>query len=143
MKTKAKLYHFYKNLFTEVVRILLFILLIGLSLFALVYKIYPNIFVTLFGLFIMFEVYFSQKIAKYNPKISVSENKDNIFDSFTIEALSIINSNNSEHIVKNLLKLPQIEFVIAKCGAKLKEIPIIPIDKPSILFFIISSIFFI
>lgn len=130
MKTLARFYHWYNNLLTEVVRILLFILLIGLVIFSYVYKIYPNIFITLFGLFIILEVYFYQKIAKYTPIQHISDNSENIYDSFSLEALSLLEMNtNSENIITHLLKLPQISFIVAKCDASEKEIPIKNVDK--------------
>lgn len=130
MRIFAKFYHWYTNLLTEVTRILLFILLIGLVIFSYVYKIYPNIFITLFGLFLMFEVYFYQKIAKYTPKLELLDNSDNIFDSFSIEALSIFDINkNSEELIKNLIKQPQIKFIVSKFGAIEKEVPLISVEK--------------
>jgi len=130
MRILAKFYHWYTNLLTEVTRILLFILLIGLVVLSYVYKIYPNIFITLFGLFIMFEVYFYQKIVKHTPKTTVSNNTGSIFDSFIIESLSAFEaSNSSEQIIRYLVKLPQIKFIISKCCSSNKNVPIIPVEK--------------
>lgn len=130
MNTLVRFYHWYNNLLTEVVRILLFILLIGLVIFSYVYKIYPNIFITLFGLFIMLEVYFYQKVAKYTPIRRISDNPENIYDSFSLEALSLLDmSTDSKSIITHLLKLSQINFIVAKCDASENEIPIKNLDK--------------
>lgn len=129
MKANAKIYHWYNNLLTEVIRILLFFLLFIFIVLSNGYKIYPNIFITLFGLFIMFELYFSQKIAKFTPK-AVSENNGDILDSFSIEALAVFETHgNTSSIIKTLMHFPQINFIVSKCGATNKDVPLINADK--------------
>ena len=125
----AEFYHSYNNILTEVVRILLFIFFIGLTFLSYAYKIYPNIFITLFGIYIILEVYYYQKVAKYTPRETVSENKGDILNSFTIEALSISEINSSRDLIQYLFSLPQIKFILSKCDATEKGTSVIDVDK--------------
>jgi len=65
MKNFAKIHFWYNSIFSEILRVALFLLLTSLVLIGIVYKVYPNLFITVFCLFLIFEVYFSQKINSF------------------------------------------------------------------------------
>lgn len=133
MKIDAKIYHFYINTVTEVLRIAIFLLLLGLSLLGLVIHLYPNFFITPFLLFLIFEIYFSQKIAKRVPRQIVSENKGNIFASFTLEALGIwLASKDTVSLVNNLITLAQVQFIVSKIDSDSKEVSVLELNKDRI-----------
>ena len=130
MKLNAKIYHIYKNIITEILRVALFFLLLALVLFGFVNNIYPNLFITLFGLFLIFEIYFSQKISKSVPKTTVLENKDDIFNSFSLSALGVFETHkDTKSFVANLINLPSVDFIISKLDSTKKEIKMLDIDK--------------
>lgn len=130
MRVFARIYHFYNSLLSEVMRVLLFILLLGVSILGYAYNIYPNIFITLFGLFIIWEVYYLYKISRYIPKVSVPDNSGDILESFSIEALSYsVLYKDSKTIISHLRALPQIQFISSKLGATINEMPQSQIDK--------------
>jgi ATP-dependent Clp protease ATP-binding subunit ClpC len=130
MKAFAKIYHFYNNLLSEIMRVLVFIFLLVLSILGYAYNIYPNIFITLFGLFIIWEVFYLYKISRYTPKVVVSDNPSDILGSFSIQALSYLESNKeATNIISHLVNLPQIQFIVSKLNASVKELPQTDINK--------------
>ncbi|PIR79984.1 MAG: hypothetical protein COU25_02445 [Candidatus Levybacteria bacterium CG10_big_fil_rev_8_21_14_0_10_35_13] len=130
MKSFAKVYFWYHSMLTEVLRGVFLLFLISLILVGVLYNIYPNIFITLFGLFLIFEIYFSQKIAKTVPKSEVGENSGDIFDSFTLETMAVFETqNDSKNLIKHLMHIPQVKFIIAKADAQNEEINFLDIDK--------------
>lgn len=130
MKNFANIYFWYNSILSEILRVALFLFLLSLVVIGFINKIYPNVFITIFLLFLIFEIYFSQKINKLMPKIQVKENSGDILNSFSIEALAILQTQeNTEHLLKYLMQLPQIKFIIFKADAAEKEIPILDFDK--------------
>src|SRR3989344_6799530 len=130
MKNFAKIHFWYNSIFSEILRVALFLLLTSLVLIGIVYKVYPNLFITVFCLFLIFEVYFSQKINKTAPKTQVGKNSGDIFDSFSLEALALFETQkNPSHLLKHLMHLRQVKFVLSKADAQEKEVPILDFDR--------------
>ena len=115
MKSFAKVYFWYHSILSEVLRGVFLLFLISLILVGVLYNIYPNIFITLFGLFLIFEIYFSQKIAKTVPKSEVGENSGDIFDSFTLETMAVFETqNDSKNLIKHLMS-KEVKYYPFKC----------------------------
>ena len=130
MKNFARIHFWYNSIFSEILRVALFLLLVSLVLIGIVYKIYPNLFITVFCFFLIFEIYFSQKINKLMPKTQVRENSGDIFDSFSLEALAIFETQkNPQHLLKHLMHLRQVKFILSKADVQEKEVPILDFDR--------------
>src|SRR4030042_3339089 len=112
MKNFANIYFWYNSILSEILRVVLFLFLLSLVAVGFVYKVYPNLFITFFCLFLIFEIYFSQKIAKTIPKAQIRENSGDIFDSFSLEAMAIFETQkNSPNLLQHLMHLPQVKFI--------------------------------
>lgn len=130
MKNFANIYFWYNSILSEILRVALFLFLFSLVLIGIVYKIYPNLFITVFCLFLIFEIYFSQKIAKTMPKTQVGQNTGDIFDSFSLEAMAILETQKDpKHFLNHLIHLSQVKFIIFKADAAEKEITILDFDR--------------
>lgn len=79
----------------------------------------------------MLEVFFHFKIARLPPPISVKENDGrNIYDSFTLEALSIfITSQNLRRLIETLLHKKEVRFILEKADFKREEVLLLEITK--------------
>lgn len=130
MKQFALFYYWYEKLLFKILRIFAFTLLFVFSVQGLINKTYPNFPLFIFSLYLMLEVFVSQKIGKLLPEKEVIINSSNPLDSFTLEALGIFNSNsNSTGIVKALLNLLQVNFILSKTDGVDKEVQILEVDK--------------
>ena len=130
MKFNSKIYFWYKGLLTEFIRVLILGLLLLLVIVLYMNRIYPNFFIIPFGLFLIFEIFFRYKISRLMPKAKVTENAKDILDSFTLEALSLFETQkNFQNLIKHLLNLDQVKFVVAKTDALEKDLAILDLDK--------------
>jgi len=79
----------------------------------------------------MLEVFFHFKISRLKPPLSTQQNDgQNIYDSFTLSALSIfISSANITHLVKTLLHKKEIKFILDKGDFKEKEVSLLDVSK--------------
>ena len=113
MTEYAKIYYFYQIPLIKILRILLLILLTWLALVTR-----SNILFFLLSWFIMFEIFFMFKIARIPPPLSIQQNDGkNIYDSFTLDALSIfITSTSINNLIKKLLHKREIKFIVQKGG---------------------------
>lgn len=133
MKYFARFYFLYNSISLKLLRLFLFLLFLTLLIFTILNHVYPNLSIIPFSLFLIFEIYFRYKISKLMPKIDVLQNNGDIYDSFSLEALSTYDSfKNSANLIKHLLGYSQIQFLVYKCAASLEDVPIIDIDKNSI-----------
>ena len=58
------------------------------------------------------------------PKTQVRENSGDIFDSFSLEALAIFETQkNPQHLLKHLMHLRQVKFILAKADVQEKKFP--------------------
>ena len=81
----------------------------------------------------MVEIFFVYKVSRLTPKVEVAKNTSNPLDSFTLEALGIINSSfGSAGFIKELLGLPQVNFILEKADGVYKDVESIEIDKKEI-----------
>jgi len=129
MKDFAKLHFWYTSFNIRAIRIFIFITL-GISSVVGLFSNFPNIFITFFSLFLIFEIFFKFKISKLTPSLEVQQNSGDILDSFTLEIVGIIEARNSlSDVLKELTKLPQIRFIINKADLSLEEIVFIDADK--------------
>ena len=127
MKDFAKFHFQYTSLTLRYLRLLILIVLGAFSFAGLFNKSFPNFSVIPLSLFLMFEIFFKFKIAKMAPKSEVTINTADILDSFSLEILGIFEAKKTlSEIIKELIKFPQVKFIIAK--ADLKEAEIILID---------------
>ena len=119
MKEYARIYTIYNSLFLRLSRIGLLLIL-----FFLVLTEKSNISLFYLSLFLILEVFSRFKISKIKPQIEVSKNDGkNIYNSFTLQALSLINFNtSSKDIVKKLLETKSGEFILQKADILNKEI---------------------
>ena len=68
------------------------------------------------------------------PAVEVSQNQKDILDSFPLELLGIFESKKSlPQIISELIKLPQIKFIISKADLKEEEIILIDADKNALI----------
>lgn len=134
----ARIYSFYSSLFLKILRIVIFLWLSGLIYLSLSFEfsLTPSSTVPIFFLsvFLMWEVFFRFKVVRMPPPILVKDNDGaNIYNSFTLEALSIFaESGSSINIIKMLLNKSQIIFILQKADFTEKDVPLIEISKGSI-----------
>ena len=130
MKEFALFYFWYEKFLFKILRIIIFVFLFVFSLISLFNKIYPNLPLFVFSLYLMLEVFVVYKISRLVAQVEVTKNTSNPLDSFTLEALGIFNSSRSSlGFVKELLNLPQVSFILAKADGVYKDIQLVEIDK--------------
>ena len=133
MNSFAKYHFLYNSFFSKALRAILYLLLPALTILGVFKNIYPNIFFTPLFLYIIFDIYFSQKINKIEPKLEVSKNSSNPLDSFSIQALGVfVSKKNTESLIKYLMNLSQVDFMLNKMNIVEKEVEILNLDKNSI-----------
>ncbi|MEK7534127.1 MAG: ATP-dependent Clp protease ATP-binding subunit [Patescibacteria group bacterium] len=122
MTEYAKIYYFYQILTIKALRVLLLVLLAWLVIITR-----SQIPIFILSLFLMLEVFFHFKIARLTPPLSVLQNDGkNIYDSFTLEALSIfVSSANINHLIKTLIRKKEIQFILQKGDFTEKEISLL------------------
>lgn len=81
----------------------------------------------------MWEIFFRFKVIRISPLVLVKDNDgSNIYNSFTLEALSIFTKSvSSIDIIKTLLHKPTIIFILQKAGFMEKDMHLIEISKGS------------
>jgi ATP-dependent Clp protease ATP-binding subunit ClpC len=130
MKDFAKFHFKYTSLEVKYLRILVLGIFACLSIAGLFNKNFPNVSVIFLSLFLIFEVFFKFKISKITPKTEVQTNTGDITDSFSLELLGIFEAKNSlSGIIKELLKLSQVQFIVNKADLKVTDIILIDSDK--------------
>ncbi len=134
MKDFANFYFHYNSVTFRIIRIFIFLFLLTPVVFGLVLRIYPNIFIIPFSLFLMLEVFFTQKVVKLLPQKEVSENTGDFLDSFSLDALSILAANkNSSHFIKELLNLNQVVFMVYKMDTDPNEIQVLDFNREELV----------
>lgn len=129
MKDFASLYFWYEKLVFKVFRIFVLVLLTVLSILGL-YGQAPDFALILLSLYLIFEVFFIYKVSRLIPSTEVLQNSSDPLNSFTLETLGIFNSrSNTSGLIKELLSLPQVNFIIAKADAYNKDLQLLDIDK--------------
>jgi ATP-dependent Clp protease ATP-binding subunit ClpC len=129
MKGFAKFYFWYLSLPGIFIRLLLFITFALGAAALLIHQVVPNIFLMLLGFLMMFEIFFRYKVAKASPKLEVSNNSADPQDSFSLELLGIVETQQTlSQIINRLVLLPQIQFIIEKADLKAEEIVLIDGD---------------
>jgi len=128
----AKIFYYYNLGFAKLVRFLIFILLFSgtVNQFLIVPQKLTNLKYPLFFLciFIMIEFFFKKKVQNKFPKIKTLENKENLLESFTMEALTLYISPKVNFLAK-LKKHNSGRFLLKKIDAEEKEISNLDFDK--------------
>lgn len=135
----ARIYSFYSSLFLKLLRVGILVWLLVLIYLSLSFKfslsaLSSNVPIFFLSIFLMWEIFFRFKVARICPPFLVKDNDGaNIYNSFTLEALSIFaESGNSISMIKVLLNKPQMIFILQKADFTEKDIPLIEISKGSI-----------
>lgn len=125
MTEYAKIYYFYQTLVITMLRILLLVILAWLVIITR-----SQILFFLLSCFLMFEIFFRFKIAKIPPPLSIQQNDGkNIFESFTLDALSVfITSINIKNLIKTLLHKKEIKFIAQKGDFEELEISLLDVS---------------
>ncbi|MFH1186844.1 MAG: ATP-dependent Clp protease ATP-binding subunit [Candidatus Levyibacteriota bacterium] len=125
MKNYAKLYYFYSSRIIELIRFLIFALLIiaVVNQFLIIPQKLVNIKFPLFFLclFLIIEIFFKRKIYRKFPSVKVLENKEDIFNSFTLEAIVLCFDHESE-ILEKLKKQKIGKFMLTKMDIKKEDL---------------------
>jgi ATP-dependent Clp protease ATP-binding subunit ClpC len=130
MKEFAKVHFKYTSITIRYVRLLILIILGAFSVAGLFNKNIPNFSIIPLSLFLIFEIFFKFKISKLMPKTEVLINMGDVLDSFSLEMLGIFEAKKTlSEIIKELIKLPQTQFIINKADFKEIEIVFIDADK--------------
>ena len=133
MKQFAAFYFWYEKFFFKLLRIFIFTILFLFSFLGIINKVFPNIPLFIFSLYLMLEVFVVYKISRFLPSLEVLKNTSNPQDSFTLEALGIFTgSKSTKNLIKELLNLPSVNFILGKSDATYKDIQILDIDKTQI-----------
>jgi ATP-dependent Clp protease ATP-binding subunit ClpC len=133
MKDFAKIYFWYTNFNVKVARIFVFIIFGLLSIVGF-FNSLPNLSIIPFSLFLIFEIFFKFKISKLTPKLEISQNTGDALDSTSLELLSVFEAKNSlSDVLRELIKLSQIQFIIYKADLRPEEIVLIDAEKLSLL----------
>ncbi|MBU4015902.1 ATP-dependent Clp protease ATP-binding subunit [Patescibacteria group bacterium] len=134
MELYAKLNLYYKRAYIRSIRLVFFLFIITLIIYQLLsdqslHSIKITLF--LFNLFLMNEIFFRYKINKAKPGLTIDKNKGkNIFDSFTLPALSLLINEGARSefaLIKKLFKYPQIRCFMQKTNIREKDIVMHPI----------------
>ncbi len=134
----ARIHSLYSRLSAKILRLVFFgwlLVLIYLSLsFNFSLTVSSKIPIFFLSIFLMWEIFFHFKIARILPPLLIKDNNSrNVYDSFTIEALSIfVSFGGTKEIIKALLKKPQVMFILRKGNFLEKEISLIDIPKVSL-----------
>ncbi len=138
MMEYARIYSLYNRLSAKLLRIVIFGWLLWLIYLSLSFNLSlttasktPAFFLSIF---LMWEVFFYFKITRMSPFFLVKDNDNrNIYNSFTIETLSIfIKSSSVIDIIKVLLHKPQVKFILQKGDLLGENISFIEISKESL-----------
>lgn len=134
MGSFADLYYWYNNILIVIVRIALLSLLVILTFTGLFTRTHPNIALIILFAYLMFEAFFTFKVGRLVPKVTVSQNKTAPKDSVTIEALGLLQVfPGSTGLIKQLLKLPQVRFIVQKADGNVKEIALFEVNVTKLL----------
>src|SRR3990170_6905712 len=122
MRNYAKLFSFYTSDFARISRIILFGFFIFLCLYLFLHN--PNYLkVPLFvlGILIMAEVFLRFRIYRKNPDILILKNNGkNIYSSFTLTALRILDENGI--ILENAFSEKPVKFMLEKAEIKEEDV---------------------
>jgi ATP-dependent Clp protease ATP-binding subunit ClpC len=125
MKNYANLYYFYSSRIIKLIRFLIFFLLIIAisNQFLIIPQKLDNLRFPLFFffLFLILEIFFQRKIYRKFPKIRISQNNKNIFESFTLEAIVLCLDHESE-IIERLKKGKVGKFMVSKMDLKREDL---------------------
>ncbi len=120
---KVKVTLFYNSLVANILKIVFLNLIIILIFIQLRLGQFPNIPFFILSIGIIVDTFIRYGIGNISPKIRVSENNGDKFDSFTKEALeSIISKKNSGEFIDFLVKFSQVKFILQKSVINPKEI---------------------
>lgn len=113
------------------------VLLINVLIFIFFYNLFLGNFLgwvlALISLFIIFEVFFKFNLEKIEPFIEVSNNKSDIFESFTKSALqSIFYKKNTEDFLRFILNQSQSDFFLKKAVIEKEAIKISPVTPEAL-----------
>lgn len=134
MKDFASFYFHYNSVTFRIIRIFIFLFLLTPAVFGLILRIYPNIFIIPVSLFAMFEIFFTQKIVKLMPTKEVSQDSEDLLDSFSLDALGILMAKkNSVSMVKELLRQNQIIFMAYKMDIEPKDLQVIEVNRDELI----------
>lgn len=132
MKNYAKLYYFYSSRIIKLVRFLILFLLsfaITNQFLTIPQKLdnfkFPLFFLCLF---LIIEIFFQRKIYRKFPKVKVSKNNKDIFESFTLEAIALCMDHESE-IIERLKKGKVGRFMLSKMDIKKEDLRKEKIEK--------------
>lgn len=125
----VKIYHFYRGALLRTIRLIFFSLLFYLELNQFAQDASVKMSLFFFNLFVMFEVFFHFGISRVNPKIVVGKNNGNIFNSFTLQALSpFVSEHTTSRIIKKLIKHPQVKLFMQKANIAKKDLIYVDMD---------------
>jgi ATP-dependent Clp protease ATP-binding subunit ClpC len=127
----AKYYHFYRTALMRSIRLVLFVLFFGLILYQITNNTSPKFAVFLFNIFVMFEIFFHYKISRVMPSVAVvRNNKDHMYDSFTIQALyGFVIEATTEDLIKFISTYPQVKLLMEKANIAHKELVFPDVSK--------------
>ncbi len=125
----AHLYHIHKSPVAKAIRVIIFLALliwIGLSW---QYKLSLSLPIFFLSCFLMTEVFYWYKVKRTVPKLVVSKNNKNVYESFTLHALDVaLFSKNTKGLLKILTAKKYVRFILKKANIQITEIPIIDIS---------------
>ena len=134
MKSFAKFYFWYSSQAIVLIRLLVITILSIGSVFFILSSIIPNPFLMLLMVVLMFEIFFKYKITRLMPALQIPQNQKDPLASFSLELLGIFESKgNLSQIITELIRFPQIQFIIVKADIKEDEIILIDSNKDSLI----------
>lgn len=120
---KIKFYLAYNSVPFLLIRLLILNSLIILAAIQAVGGTLPRIPLLFLSLFLVFEVFVRYGIGKVTPRVLVSENSKEKYESFTKEALeSVLYKKNISAFLDFVLKFPQAKFILQKAAIDRKEL---------------------
>jgi len=125
MKNYANLYYFYSSRILKLIRFLIFVLLTVsiVNQFLIIPQKFINFKFPFFflSLFVIIEIFFHRKIYRKFPKIKVGQNQKDIFESFTLEAITLSMDHEAE-IIQRLKKSRIGKFLLSKMDIKKEDL---------------------
>lgn len=124
MEFYAKYIVFYHRAYVRSVRLLVLFLTIVTTLFLFINDQNPKIPIFALNIFLISEIFFSYKVNRVQPKLTVDKNDGKkLFESFTLPALLLFKERkNTPEIIRQLFKNHQVRCFMQKANMTEKDV---------------------
>lgn len=134
MKNYVSFYHWYNRPTIRIIRLCYLAILMLLFSLGIARELWEKIPLFFLSWDIMFSVFFRFRIATKQPELPLTQNKENVYKSFTLPALdAILFQETTSRVVKHLFTLPAIQFILHKSNIAIADLPTIDFLKDELI----------